>query len=516
MMAGEKLGHYEIIAPLGAGGMGEVYRARDPRLNREVAIKLLPPGGDKARFQTEARALAALNHPNIVAIFDVGENYLVTELIDGTPMKAIGVRQAVDFAAQAADGLSAAHSIGIYHRDIKPQNVLVTPEGRVKLIDFGLAKDAAHGGGAQTLTAAGTIMGTAPYMSPEQVRGQKLDARSDLFSLGAVLYEQLAAQRPFRGETVAQTMSAVLEKEPADLPESVPSGLKQIVYRCLAKDKAARFQNAGDLSFALRALGGGSITGHMHTRVAAPAAKSPRLWQGLAAAAALTAIGIAAAHFLEAPPAQLPAVRLVVESPEELANSNNAGSAISPDGRMLVFTASPGGRSVLYVRPLDSLEARALAGTEGAGLFSQPFDPASATLSGEPSLLAQSVSVISANAFTDVSPRPLPAGLRMDGLFCFRCGTKNRSSISGRFRQRVTANRFRWCKAGSTKPAAKSLRTPRGWLFLPTKPASLSCMCRGIRKRRGSGWYQSAEQVPASGATTARRSSVGATARCGR
>jgi serine/threonine-protein kinase len=183
-------------------------------------------------------------------------------LIDGAPMKSSGVRQAIDLAAQAADGLSAAHSVGTYHRDIKPQNVLVTPEGRVKLIDFGLAKDAAHSDGAQTLTADGTVMGTAPYMSPEQVRGQKLDARSDLFSLGALLYEQLSGLRPFRGETVAVTMSAVLHDEPEDLPEKVPGGLRQIVYRCLAKDKAARFQNAADLSFALRALGSGSSTGH--------------------------------------------------------------------------------------------------------------------------------------------------------------------------------------------------------------------------------------------------------------
>jgi Tol biopolymer transport system component/predicted Ser/Thr protein kinase len=370
LTAGEKLGHYEIIASIGAGGMGEVYRARDPRLNREVAIKLLPPTGDKTRFQTEAKALAALNHPNIVAIFDVGDNYLVTELIDGAPMKATGVRQAIDLAAQAADGLSAAHSVGIFHRDIKPQNILVTHEGRVKLIDFGLAKDAMHGDGAQTLTAEGTIMGTAPYMSPEQVRGQKLDARSDLFSLGAVLYEQLAAKRPFQGETVAQTMSAVLEKEPSDLPETVPAGLKQIVYRCLAKDKAARFQNAADLSFALRALGSGSTTAHMHTMIAAPAAKSQRLWQGVAAAAILAGFGLAAVHFTETPPAQAPPFRLVAESPEDLANSNNAGSALSPDGRILAFVAAPGGRSVLYVRPLDSLEARIMAGTEGAG---RPF-----------------------------------------------------------------------------------------------------------------------------------------------
>jgi serine/threonine protein kinase len=353
--------------------MGEVYRARDPRLNRDVAIKFLPPRGDKARFQTEARALAALNHPNIVAIYDVGENYIVTELVDGAPMKATGMRQAIELAAQTADGLAAAHGIGIYHRDIKPANILVTREGRVKIIDFGLAKDSEHADGAETLTAVGSVMGTAAYMSPEQVRGQKLDARSDLFSLGVVLYEQVAGRRPFQGEGVAQTMALILEREPEDLPENLPASLKQIVHRCLAKERAARFQSAGDLAFALRGIGAGSTTGHASIVVEAPAAKSGstqlRLWQAIAAIG-LIGTGIAAWAPWRTPPEPPPMTRLVVESPGELANSNNAGSAISPDGKKLAFVALAGGRPTLHIRPLDSLEARAIPESSGAG---RPF-----------------------------------------------------------------------------------------------------------------------------------------------
>jgi serine/threonine protein kinase len=358
---GSNLGPYEIIAPLGAGGMGEVYRARDPRLNRDVAIKFLPPRGDKARFQTEARALAALNHPNIVAIYDVGENYLVTELVDGAPMKANGLRQAIDFAAQTAEGLAAAHGIGIYHRDIKPANLLVTREGRVKIIDFGLAKDSEHSDGAETLTAEGAVMGTAAYMSPEQIRAQKADGRTDVFSLAVVLYEQVAGHRPFRGETVAQVMAAILEKEPEDLPDTVPQHVKQILARCLAKDRAARFQSAGDLAFALRAIGPATTLSHTQPRPS-------RIWQGVAAVLALM---LAAALWGPWRTKETPQLfRLTIDPSTQLGASNNSGIAISPDGTRIAFVGVEKSQIVLYVRRLDSLDASLIPGTEGA---TRPF-----------------------------------------------------------------------------------------------------------------------------------------------
>jgi serine/threonine protein kinase len=364
MTVGDKLGHYEIVGPLGSGGMGTVYRARDPRLNREVAVKVLPEGGNQARFQAEARALAALSHPNIVAVYDIGENYIVTELVEGAPLKAAGIRQATDLIAQAADGLSAAHAAGIFHRDIKPHNLLVTAEGRVKVIDFGLAKDSTRGPESKTLTADGTVLGTAPYMSPEQIRGQPIDARSDLFSLGVVLYEQLAGRRPFQGETVAVVMAAVLNQEPEDLPDRVPTGLKHVVYRCLAKDKAARFQNAADLSFALRALGHGSSAGLLHS-ISMPFSRrgNPRLaWT----VAGILALAAAVGWMRRGPAIQAPAARFVVASPQEIPNSNNAGSAISPDGTKLAFVGLSGGSHSIFVRSLDSLEARVITGTTGA------------------------------------------------------------------------------------------------------------------------------------------------------
>ena len=358
---GDQLGPYEILASLGAGGMGEVYRARDGRLKRDVALKLLPPGGDKARFQAEARALAALNHPNIVAIYDVGDEYLVTELVDGTPLKASGVRSAVDLCAQVADGLAAAHSVGILHRDLKPANILVTREGRVKIIDFGLAKRSGIGAEDETKTEVGTVLGTAAYMAPEQVRGLELDARSDLFSLGSILYEQLAGARPFAGETMAHAMAAILDKDPGDLPESAPSSLREIVYRCLAKDREQRFQTARDLAFALRASGTGT-----HAAVAAPSRVAWR-WP---AAFALMSLAFASVYFRAKPAVVASPVRFSVAMPDQsrAGDLNNAGPAMmSPDGKYLAILASGvDGLNYVWIRAMDSLETRKLENTKGA------------------------------------------------------------------------------------------------------------------------------------------------------
>ncbi len=277
LAAGTRLGPYEILAPLGAGGMGEVYRARDTRLGREVAIKVLPHSFSRdadrlRRFEQEARSASALNHPNILTVHDVGESagsqYVVSELLEGETLRerlvagALSVRKAVDYAVQIAGGLGAAHEKGIVHRDLKPENLFVTADGRVKILDFGLAK-LAEGSPEQAQTAAptqargtepGVVMGTVGYMSPEQVRGQPADSRSDIFAFGAVLYEMLTGRRAFRGPSAADTMSAILKEEPPDAgrgnPEVTPA-LDRIVRRCLEKSPAERFHSVRDLAFAL-------------------------------------------------------------------------------------------------------------------------------------------------------------------------------------------------------------------------------------------------------------------------
>ena len=279
LASGFRLGPYEIVSPLGAGGMGEVYRARDPRLGRDVAVKVLPASFSQdadrlRRFEKEARAASSLNHPNILTIYDVGTYggapYLVTEVLEGESLRdrlrdgALKARVAVDVAVQVAQGLAAAHEKGIVHRDLKPENLFVLRDGRVKILDFGLAKltqpEASSAGESQTLatpaeTEPGAVMGTLGYMSPEQLRGQAADHRSDIFSLGAVLYEMVAGRRAFSRSTPVDTISAVLKEEPAELSgtiEGLSPGLERITRRCLEKDAEARFQSARDLAFALK------------------------------------------------------------------------------------------------------------------------------------------------------------------------------------------------------------------------------------------------------------------------
>ncbi|MGO9123439.1 MAG: protein kinase domain-containing protein [Terriglobales bacterium] len=275
--SGTKLGPYEIIAALGVGGMGEVYRARDSRLGREVAIKVLPSSFSRdperlRRFEQEARAASALNHPNILTVYDVGMHdgapYLVTELLEGANLRdrlhdgALPPRKAIDCAVQIAQGLAAAHDKGIVHRDLKPENVFVCRDGRAKILDFGLAKLTAPEAGDATATKleldhqteAGVVMGTAGYMSPEQVRGEKADPRSDIFSFGAVLYETLSGQRAFGGQSSADRASAILKEDPPDLltgARNIPAALDRVVRHCLEKDPENRFQSARDLAFHL-------------------------------------------------------------------------------------------------------------------------------------------------------------------------------------------------------------------------------------------------------------------------
>jgi len=270
-----RIGPYEIVATLGAGGMGEVYRARDARLGRDVAVKVLPASysSDTERLRRvgqEARALASLNHPNIVAIHDVGDHehstYIVSELLEGQTLRdrlrdgPLSQRKATEFAVHIAQGLAASHDKGIVHRDLKPENIFITQDGRLKILDFGLAKltypdNAPVGSSAATLdTHAGTVLGTMGYMSPEQVRGGAVDHRSDIFALGAILYEMLSGKRAFHGDTPADALSAILHQDPPELSEAthrVAPALERIVRHCLEKNPAERFQSVRDVAFDL-------------------------------------------------------------------------------------------------------------------------------------------------------------------------------------------------------------------------------------------------------------------------
>src|SRR5678815_2636552 len=304
LSAGTTLGPYEILAPIGAGGMGEVYRARDPRLTREVAIKVLPAtfsqDADRLkRFEQEARAAGVLNHPNITAVHDFGTNpgdgspYIVTELLEGETLRSrmsagsIPVRKALDWAVQLAKGLAAAHEKGIVHRDLKPENIFLTKDGRVKILDFGLAKlkiDGSESGQTDAGTVSGgtqpgVVLGTMGYMSPEQVRGKPADKRSDLFAFGTILYEMLSGQRAFRGETAADTITAILTKEPPDLTQTnkdLHPGLERIVRHCLEKNPEERFESARDVAFDLEALSGVS-TPRASTQTHLPVTRRRRL-----------------------------------------------------------------------------------------------------------------------------------------------------------------------------------------------------------------------------------------------
>jgi eukaryotic-like serine/threonine-protein kinase len=310
--SGMQIGPYRILGPLGAGGMGEVYRAHDARLGRDVALKVLPPRFAEdvdrlSRFEREARAVGALAHPNIVVVYDFGTDrgvtFAVTELLEGETLQerlsqsTLPWRKAVELAVAVAEGLAAAHTKGIVHRDIKPGNIFITTEERVKILDFGLAKLFAEGSDPKqadtqsyspVLTKAGTVLGTVPYMSPEQLRGQPVDARSDIFSLGCTLYEMVAGRRPFTGRTDADTRDAILHNDPADLTDSgkeAPVELERLIRRCLEKNPNARFQSARDLAFALTDI----TTRSKETK----AATARSYWVlGLAAAAVVLAVGL--------------------------------------------------------------------------------------------------------------------------------------------------------------------------------------------------------------------------------
>jgi Tol biopolymer transport system component len=378
--AGTRLGPYEIISALGAGGMGEVWKARDTRLGREVAIKVLPASfsQDKdrlRRFEQEAKAAGILNHPNITAVHDVGTHeaapYVVQELLEGETLRSVlaggrlSPRKAIDYSLQIMHGLAAAHEKGIVHRDLKPENIFVTHDGRVKILDFGLAKlvrpeasalDPTSAPTASLGTEPGVVMGTIGYMSPEQVKGQPADHRSDLFSFGSILYEMLSGHRPFRADSAAETMSAILKEDPPELSETKSNflpGLERLVRHCLEKNPAHRFQSASDLAYDLESLS--ELSRPSATRVAPVRASSPRFLLALAGGLAAVGVIAAAGYFAGVRRTQSGASRPVFKR-LTFRRGLLTGARFAADGKTAVYSASWEGQ------PSDVFLARADGG----------------------------------------------------------------------------------------------------------------------------------------------------------
>ena len=371
---GDRLGRFEIVGSLGAGGMGEVYRAHDQQLSRDVAIKVLPTAfSDDAdrrrRFEQEARAAGGLNHPNILAVYDIGiergSSYLVTELLDGETLRdrmaghPLPPRKAIDYARQIASGLAAAHDRGVIHRDIKPSNLFVTTDGRIKILDFGLAKLIASDSSPQTETVtvdgSRAVMGTVGYMSPEVARGLRVDHRTDIFSFGVVFYEMVAGFTPFQRVTAGDTLNAIIHDEPPELSGTDPEmpALARLVRHCLEKQPDERFQNFRDLLFALDnpAPSGGAVPPGPHRR----RRRAILAASGLTALAAAVAIGVLVSPMLR-PAAASPTVHRV------LAMTDSVGleefPSISPDGNMVAFTAAQSGRRQIFIRFIKGGPAR--------------------------------------------------------------------------------------------------------------------------------------------------------------
>ena len=387
LLTGSRLGPYEVIAPLGAGGMGEVYRARDTRLAREVAVKILPAAlaadADRLeRFEREARAASSLSHPNIVTIFDIGvqdgTSYIAMEVVEGTTLRGlakepVAPRKILEIAAQIAAGLARAHAAGIVHRDLKPENVMVTRDGHVKILDFGLAKVSAASGPLESnvetagITEAGVVLGTASYMSPEQAGGGAVDFRSDQFAFGAILYELATGRRAFHGKTLVDTLGAVLNDEPAPvarLAPGTPAPLRWIVDRCLAKDPRGRYASTDDLALELANLRDHLSEAAVPDAGTLPTTRARRgLILGLTGAAA--AVLVLAFLIVRPRPAPAPSFR-----PLTFRRGTVLQARFAPDGQTVVYGAAFGGNPTdVFVARLDSLESRPL-GIPGSTLLS--------------------------------------------------------------------------------------------------------------------------------------------------
>jgi serine/threonine-protein kinase len=388
------IGHYRILEKLGAGGMGEVYRAEDSKLGRKVALKILPPELAQSaerlqRFESEARAVAALNHPNIVTVHSVEEadgiRFITMELIRGKTLTAVfhrtTLREFFDIGLPLADALSAAHQQGIVHRDLKPDNVMLTDEGRVKILDFGLAKfkprtdseSFASHLPTKSMTSPGVIVGTVAYMSPEQAEGKGVDHRSDIFSLGIILYQLLSGRHPFSGDSAASVLSGILKDTPPPLSElnpGIPYELARVVRRCLEKSPARRYQSALDLRNDLEEVKADFESGAIQKRSVLPAPTAPlRKFLPWVLAAILGAAAVATDLLSRTSDVPAPAIRRFVVRPP--AESRLTGDvSLSPDGSRLLFRATQGDRNLLYLQSLDQFAPRPLEGTDGAN---EPF-----------------------------------------------------------------------------------------------------------------------------------------------
>jgi eukaryotic-like serine/threonine-protein kinase len=394
LVSGTKLGLYEVLSPLGAGGMGEVYRARDTKLGRDVALKVLPAAfaadpERMARFKREALVLASLNHPHIGTIYGFEDSSsvhaLVMEFIEGLTLAdriaggPIPGDEALPIAKEIAEALEAAHERNIVHRDLKPANIKITPDGNVKVLDFGLAKTIEGGSSSLNIqdsptisrmaTQAGIILGTAAYMSPEQAKGKPIDRRTDIWAFGCVLFEMLTAKRAFDGESITDTLAAVVRAEPdwSQLPGTTPPAVLELLQRCLKKDARRRLQAIGDARVTLEEVISG-VQGEIS--VAVQRSKQSPLWPawGVAALLFVSLAAITFIHAREQPTAHGALVRLLISPPEKVSATLGNPFTVSPDGREVVFYAT-GSDAIqsLWIRALDSLEARQISGSESTG-----------------------------------------------------------------------------------------------------------------------------------------------------
>jgi serine/threonine protein kinase len=391
LQSGTRLGPYEILGSLGSGGMGEVYRAHDPRFGREVAIKVLPPhltaDQDRlARFEQEARSVGVLNHPNILSVYDVGREdgspYLVSELLEGETLRqkigkdGLPYRKTIDYALQIARGLAAAHEKGIVHRDLKPENIFITKDGRAKILDFGLAKltqrEVPSGQLTQLPTTPGTepgtVLGTMGYMSPEQVRGRHADHRADIFTFGAILYEMLTGQKAFRGETAADTMSEILTKEPSEITQTgknISPAMSRVVQHCLEKDPEQRFQSATDIAFAIESLSSPSDPTLYTTPQTAIRGSTSLVWKIVSAVAILGLLVVSFLYFRN-----LNAPKRVIHSSIEVPDAkfflpDEGGMAVASDASQLAFVmGEPDGKQHIWVRSMNEPAPRKIPETE--------------------------------------------------------------------------------------------------------------------------------------------------------